>query len=99
MINGTFFTGDTIKITGEFRNFGEVLVDPTNIQLKVYDESYTIVDTVTLVNRESVGIFTVLYTIPALTTSVMHRPYVFEWYAEIEGNISIYRERINVGFI
>lgn len=60
------YSGDTIRLIVHFRAFDDTLIDPTNIELKIYDENEQLIETIPIddSNKESVGIYFYDYTTP-----------------------------------
>lgn len=93
-----FLGGDTLKIIGRFRSFDEVLVDPTNIKIKIYNSRFELIDTVEgpSIIKESVGVYYTEYVLPDTTRDV---DLIFEWYGIINAKPSIDRVRVLVKFV
>lgn len=93
-----FLGGDTIKITGKFKDYDETLVDPTDLQLKVYNGKFNLVDTVSGANiiKDYVGVFHTEYKLPDVS-----QPWelIFEWYGLVQGKPSLERIRVLVKFV
>ena len=85
--------GNTVRLTAEFRDFDDILTDPTLVKIKFMDGRYTQTLEVTLnsSNRISVGKYKYDYVIPLDSDSTIY----YEWYAEINGKPSLKRSRLN----
>lgn len=93
-----FLGGDTIKITGKFKDYNETLVDPTEVTLKVYNTSFDLVDTIEEadITRSSEGIYYVDYILTDVTRSL---ELIFEWYGVINSKPSLDRIKVLVKFV
>lgn len=93
-----FLGGDTVKITGKFKGYDEMLVDPTNLQLKIYNNKFNLVDTVSgadIIKTET-GVFHTEYILPSVSSPL---ELIFEWYGTVQEKPSLERIRILVKFV
>lgn len=95
----SYLSGDTIRLLCTFKDFSGNPADPTLINVKIYDQSYTVLSTnsVDLVgNKTSVGNYFYDFTIPI---SYQNKTFYYEWYAEYNGIPSLNRSSFQVVFM
>lgn len=95
----SYKSGDTIRLLCTFKDFSDQLTDPSLINVKIYDQKYLMIDTISvplLSNKLSIGSYFYDYVIPAL---YLNQTLYYEWYAEINGLPSLNRGSFQVVFI
>jgi hypothetical protein len=95
----SYLSGDTIRLLCTFKDFAGNLADPTLINVKIYDQTYTLISTnsVDLVNNKtSSGNYFYDYTCPA---QYQNKTLYYEWYAEYNGVPSLNRGSFQIVFI
>lgn len=95
----SYKAGNTIRITAEFRDFSNVLSDPTLIMFRVYDQAYNQIGeySIDLTSmKSSTGIYFYDYTIPI--TGYTNQKLYYEFYGEVSGSPSLNRGSFKVIF-
>jgi hypothetical protein len=95
----SYIAGDTIRLLCTFKDFSGALATPTLINVKIYDQKYTLVNTYSVdltVNNLSQGNYFYDYTIPS---QYVNTNLFYEWYAEYNGVPSLNRGQFQVVFI
>lgn len=95
----SYLAGDTIRLICNFKDFAGNASDPTLISVKIYDQTYLLLNTysVDLVNNKtSIGAYFYDYTIP---TNFQNKTVYYEWYAEYNGIPSLNRSSFQVVFM
>ena len=91
------FTGDSIKLKVHFKDFDGQYVDPTNITLKVYNETKEQLGetiNITETNKISIGIYEYNYTLPNADSDL-----ILEFSGSNSGSPIIIRKTINITFV
>jgi hypothetical protein len=88
------FSGDTVRLTAEFKNWSGSFASPSNVTVKIYDASRTIIHTGTAVQSE-VGKFYYDYTLPDTRGGEL----TFEFAGILEGSPILGRAKIDRRFI
>jgi len=57
--------GETVRLKSTFKDFDKVLVNPTTHEIKIYDPTGALKETLNSATQISPGIWYVIYTIPA----------------------------------
>jgi hypothetical protein len=95
----SYKSGDTIRLLCTFKDFADQLADPELINVKIYDQKYLVIDTIsvsTSSNKLSTGNFFLDYTVPS---QYIGQTLYYEWYAEIGGLPSLNRNSFQVVFM
>jgi hypothetical protein len=95
----SYKSGDTIRLLCTFKDFADQLTDPSLINVKIYDQKYVVIETISVPlssNKISVGNYFYDYTIPS---AYIGQTLYYEWYAEIGGLPSLNRNSFQVVFI
>ncbi len=88
--------GDTIKTQCTLKDYDGIMIDPTDIVVKIYRyRNYKLIDTITEVTIEDSGKYYALYTFPEGNSD---ETFVIEWLGMHEGSPNLTREQINVRF-
>lgn len=90
-------SGSTVRLSASFYDFNEKLVDPDILKLIFYNYKYEIINEIALgtQNRLSVGKYYYDYK----TENSLDKDHViYEWNADIQGNISIKRDDFSISF-
>lgn len=83
-------TGDTVRLTASFYDFSDVLADPTDIKITVYDgKRNKLVDAATAI-KSSTGVYYYDYTLP----STGFDPLIYEFSGTLEGTTVLGRSTI-----
>lgn len=98
MSNYEFLGGDTIKVIGRFKDYDDNLVDPTSLQLKIYNSQFKLVDSVTedAIVRDSLGVFHTKYQLANINSPL---DLIFEWYGIIQDKPSLERTWVSIKFV
>lgn len=93
-----YLSGDTIRLMCTFKDFSDQLSSPDLIQVKIYDQKYNVVDTISVSsgNTLSLGNYYLDYTIPV---AYLNQSLYYEWYAEVGGTPSLNRGQFSVVFM
>jgi hypothetical protein len=96
-MENAYQTGNTIRLTCIFRDFDGVLRNPNLVKVKIYDQTYKVIqeESLGLANNTADGEYFYDYTIPLDARGKMY----YEWYGEISGNPSLKRDSFKVTFI
>ena len=92
-------SGNTYRFFCDFYNFAGALADPSLIKFKIYDAKYQLESEVSVnmvSNKIRTGKYFYDYIIP---TEDLDKKFYFEFYGELEGKPSIYRDEFIVKFI
>lgn len=91
-----YYAGDTAKLTCEFRDWNDELVDPENVTVTVYNEYWEKLSQAsdTDIFRESQGKYYYEYVTP-MTTGIV----IYEWRGMISGKPSIKRNQLELFFV
>ncbi len=95
MATQSFFTGDTVRVQGEFTNLDDELTDADvqAVTFKVYNaDSRALLDSASA-NRQSEGVYFYDYTFPAT-----EQAYIFELSGEFSGNVQLKRIKVKAKF-
>lgn len=82
-----YFSGDTVRLICEFKDWDGKPADPKIVKVRVYSNSYELVEELTDIIRKDIGKYYVNYVMPNTGGSKMY----YEWYAEIDGYPSVVR--------
>lgn len=90
-----YFTGDTIRIKGTFRNLSDILqdADGNDVTLKVYNADTRSLLSSHTASRESEGIYFYDYTFPT-----KERAYIFELSGLFGGKVQLKRFKTKAKF-
>lgn len=95
----SYLSGDTVRLLCTFKDFAGNLATPTLINIKIYDQTYALLNTYSLdltANQSSIGNYFYDFTIPS---SYVNKTVYYEWYAEYNGVPSLNRSSFQVVFI
>lgn len=95
-MNNTFQCGNTIILNAEFYNENDILIDPSIVKVIIYNQSYEKIHELSdiAINKIGIGKYSCNYR----TENVPQYIY-YEWYAEIDGNPSLIRDKIRTVFV
>jgi hypothetical protein len=91
------FKGDTIRFEVQFKTFDGSIIDPTDVQLNIYDENDVAIDSILMTaetNKVEVGNYIHDYTLPYNEDSI-----TYEFFGKYEGKPVIARKRIDLKFV
>ncbi len=94
-----YLQGNTMRITAEFRDFANVLANPTTLDFTVYTNSFTLVSTESLNlvdTKVSEGVYQHDYVMDALD---YNKVYIIEMKGVINDKPSLNRKAITVKFV
>lgn len=95
----SYLAGDTIRLLCTFKDFAGNLATPTLINVKIYDQTYLLINTYSVdltANLLSTGNYFYDYTVPSQYTN---KTLYYEWYAEYNGVPSLNRGSFQVVFM
>jgi len=89
--------GDTVRLFCVFKTFEGVLIDPSSISLKIYDNAQNVIETIPvgIENKESTGKYYYDYT-PA---SELNEVFYFEFAGSVNNKPILVRDSVKVKFI
>lgn len=95
-MNGTYQTGNTVRLSATFRDIQEKLVDPDLVKIIIYNVKYEKIEEYLLdsIRKISKGNYVLDYRLPDKPLTIY-----YEWYGEISGNPFLRREKIITKFI
>lgn len=88
------YTGNTVKVTCQVRDFNDELIDPAEIKLRIYDEKYNLLNEYTSIDKNGIGNYAYTLTLPETAGA-----YILEWYASIESYPFVKRKLIRIAFV
>lgn len=90
--------GNTVRFYCDFYNFAKAKTDPSLIKFKIYDSKYELLEEISLnlvTSKISTGSYFYNFIVPM---EYLNKRFYYEFYAEIEGLPSIYRDEFYVNF-
>ena len=89
--------GDTIRLTGEFKDFDKNFVEPESVTLNIYDKSNIAIQSITITtdNRIGIGLYYYDYVVPF----TIEEFFICEFLGMYRGNPILDREKISVSFV
>lgn len=91
-----YLTGNTVRLTGTFKDINGNPKDPTLIKIIFYNHRYEKTDEISIGESSRLGVGEYFYDYK--TPNQEQRIY-YEWYGEIEGNPAIQRKGFRTQFI
>lgn len=98
MYQTIYQSGNTVRLTCTFKNFDGTLLDPDSLKVIIYDQKYTVIQTITNVVKESTGVYHVDYITPSNVNS-FNQKYYYEWNSLIGGFPAIKRQLLVTHFV
>jgi hypothetical protein len=91
------YYGDTVRLVVNFVDFDGNMIDPTDIELKIYDSNQQLKETITIDNsyKQSTGVYQYDYPTPDDTQDDL----IFEFRGMFNGKPILSRGRIKGEFV
>lgn len=90
-----YFSGDTIKLECEFKEYDGVEMHPDLVKLRIYDRKYNLIEEIINIPFDSEkGVYFHYYTLPSDDNVI-----IYEWYAEEGGMPTLIRKKVNFSFL
>jgi hypothetical protein len=95
-MENTYLTGNTVRLTGTFKDINGALRDPSFVKVILYNYRYEKIEEFILgtVNKVGTGVYAFDYRTPNDEMKIY-----YEFYGEIEGNPAIQRSSFKTKFI
>lgn len=91
-----YFSGDTVKLECEFKDYDGLEMHPDLVKLKIYDRKYNLIEEITNLPYDSEnGVYFHYYTLPDGSSNTI----IYEWYAEEGGMPTLIRQRMKYSFL